>query len=320
MNRDRWLGVELRHFAALEAVAQERSFRRAADHLGYVQSAVSHQIASLEQLVGERLVERARGHAPVLLTPAGELLLKHANGILAQMRAARADLGLLADGQDGVVRVGVLHGAGARVLPRILQAFSEHAPNVRVIPFECPTDRAVFGLVNDGAVDLGIAYLPLEAGPFAGCPLFRSAIALLVAAGSPLARSRRAPTLDEVARLPLIAAQSCRLLARLEDQLRQARGSLDVVYRSDLSQTTQGLVGAGVGVALMPAFAVDPTDERTATIGVEGASPASVGMVWHRERLLAPAAEAFGELARDLYAGCEYGLGATRAPSLVSEP
>jgi DNA-binding transcriptional LysR family regulator len=320
MNRDHWLGVELRHFAALEAVAQERSFRRAADNLGYVQSAVSHQIASLEQLVGERLVERARGHAPVLLTPAGELLLKHANGILSQMRAARADLGRLAEGQNGVVRVGVFHGAAARVLPRIVQAFAEQAPQVRVVPFECPTDRAVLGLLESGAVDLGIAYLPLEPGPYAGCGLLRSPIVLLVADGSPLARARRAPSLEEIARLPLVAGQSCRVLERLEDQLRAVRGSLDVVYRSDLSQTTQGLVGAGSGVALMPAFLVDPGDHRTAAIAIDGPPPAAVGMVWHRERLLTPAAEAFGELAREVCADREDGLGELEAPPLACEP
>ena len=75
VSRDSWLGIELRHFAALAAVAEERSFRRAADRLGYVQSAISRQIAYLEQLTGERLIERSQGPKPVELTEAGELLL-----------------------------------------------------------------------------------------------------------------------------------------------------------------------------------------------------------------------------------------------------
>ena len=85
MEPDRWLGVELRHLAALEAVARERSFGRAAESLGYTQSAVSQQIATLERAVGERLVERPGGPRPVALTEAGELLLGHAGAIVARL-------------------------------------------------------------------------------------------------------------------------------------------------------------------------------------------------------------------------------------------
>src|SRR3712207_1338653 len=89
---DRWQGVELRHLIALEAVARETSFGKAALSLGYTQSAISQQIATLERLVGEKLVDRPGGPRKVSLTEAGELLLRHAQAIVSRLAAAQADL------------------------------------------------------------------------------------------------------------------------------------------------------------------------------------------------------------------------------------
>jgi molybdate transport repressor ModE-like protein len=114
MERNNWLGVELRHLAALAAVCRTGSFRGAADELGYVQSAVSQQIARLEHVIGVRLLERMRGHGEVTLTPAGEIVLEHAENIFARLRAAQDDLGRLAAAErEKVVRI---DGEGVRGL------------------------------------------------------------------------------------------------------------------------------------------------------------------------------------------------------------
>src|SRR5439155_9616842 len=105
MESDRWLGVEIRHLAALQALATEGSFGRAAHKLGYTQSAVSQQIATLERAVGERLVERPGGPRPIALTEAGRLLLRHAESIMARLQAAQADLAALSAGEAGSLRV-----------------------------------------------------------------------------------------------------------------------------------------------------------------------------------------------------------------------
>ena len=99
MEPDSWLGVELRHLAALEAVAREGTFGRAAASLGYTQSAISQQIQTLERLVGERLLERPGGPRAVSLTEAGALLLRHAESIIARLHAAQADMAALSQGQ-----------------------------------------------------------------------------------------------------------------------------------------------------------------------------------------------------------------------------
>jgi DNA-binding transcriptional LysR family regulator len=112
---DRWLGVELRHLETFFAVARAGSFSQAALKLGYTQSAVSHQIASLERIVGVRLLERPRGRRPVSLTEHGTLLLGHAERILATLSAAEAEMQSLVAGQERL-RVGIFQSVGVRVL------------------------------------------------------------------------------------------------------------------------------------------------------------------------------------------------------------
>jgi len=101
-----WVGLEIRHLQALEAVAREGSFRGAAQRLGYVQSAISHQILALERVVGTTLVQRTRGSRRSSLTPAGEAVLEHASAILARVRAAQVDLTAIAEGRNAALRVG----------------------------------------------------------------------------------------------------------------------------------------------------------------------------------------------------------------------
>jgi molybdate transport repressor ModE-like protein len=86
-----WAGVELRHLAALRAIAREGSFRAAAARLGFTQSAISQQIAILERRIGHRLIDRSKGRRSVTLTDAGEVLLEHANAILGLVERAHVD-------------------------------------------------------------------------------------------------------------------------------------------------------------------------------------------------------------------------------------
>ena len=203
-EHDQWLGIELRHLAALEAVAEEGSFGRAAVRLGYTQSAVSQQIAQLEKVVGSKLVERPGGPRAVSLTDAGRLLLRHADAIVARLAAAQADMAALQAGEAGPLRVGILQSVGARLLPGLILRFKKEFPRVSVQVREGNTPEELLPLVESGELDLTFAELPLPEGPFEWVELLRDPYVLMVAADSPLAQRDQAPPLRELSGLPLI--------------------------------------------------------------------------------------------------------------------
>jgi molybdate transport repressor ModE-like protein len=299
---DRWLGIELRHFLALEAVAREGSFGRAARSLGYTQSAVSQQIAALERIVGHRLVERPGGPRPVSLTEAGRLLLTHADAIAARVAAAQADLTALAEGQAGELRVGVFQSVGQRILPDVMRRFMQSWPKVKLTLTESADDVELLQLVERGDLDLTFCDLPLVEGPFESVELLRDPYVLVVPAGSELASRDSPPTVREIADLDLIGHKHCRTLAHVEAN---SRRPLHFVFRSDHNQTVQALVSSGVGSALVPRLTMDPEDETTTLIELPKVAPRLIALAWHRDRYRTPAAQAFVETAQDVCAELE---------------
>jgi DNA-binding transcriptional LysR family regulator len=298
-TRDSWLGIEIRHFAALAAVASERSFRGAAERLGYVQSAISRQIAYLEQATGSRLIERSQGPKPVRLTEAGELLLAHAGAILGTLGAAQDDLANVETTRVDEVRVGFFPGVATRILPAALVAFGRRRPDVRVVARESGTDTPLYDFLRRGSIDLAFAHLPARDAAFESCELLEVPWALVVPAGSELAEREEPPTLDEIARLPLIGSSSDSV-PWTESALRERVSDPQIVARFDGAQIVQALAGAGVGAAIVPRLAVHE-DPRTAVVGLEHLlPPARLGLVWLRLRELDPAVQQFRQVARNV--------------------
>jgi DNA-binding transcriptional LysR family regulator len=105
--------------------------------------------------------------------------------------------------------------------------------------------------------------------------------------------------LRELVDHPLISYRTCRTTQRVEDRLRQTGRDPQIVFRSDDNGTLQGLVAAGVGIAIMPLLTVDDTDPAVEVVDLgDRVPPRLIGIAWHRDRRRTHAAEAFVELAR----------------------
>jgi DNA-binding transcriptional LysR family regulator len=313
MEPDSWLGVELRHLAALEAVAREGTFGRAAVSLGYTQSAISQQIQTLERLVGERLLERPGGPRAVSLTEAGALLLRHAESIIARLHAAQADMAALSQGQSGALRIGTFQSVGAKVLPNVMRRFLTAWPHVELELTESASDDDLLRLIERGELELAFAMLPTLEGPFESEEILRDPYVLLVPADHELGGLERT-SIAELGDLTLIGNRACRSTALAEGELVQRGVTVDVAFRSDDNGTVQGLVGAGFGAALVPLLTVDPNDARVSVLEIEPEIPhRRIALAWHRDRHRSPAARAFADIAREVCAEVEASLSTVAA-------
>jgi DNA-binding transcriptional LysR family regulator len=290
-NHHRLLGIEIRHLAAFDAVVATGSFARAAQQLGYTQSAVSLQIAALERAAGTRLLERPGGRRPVVPTDAGARMLRHAARLTAQLQAAEADLTALAEGTAATLRVGTFQSMSIRVVPDAVKRLMELRPGVEVRLQEAPYEDELLAMVERGSLDFTFALVPPE-GPFEHIEILRDPYVLLTQAGTALSARESAPTLAEIGRLPLIAYS--RSTYGIEALLRSRGIEPHVVFRSDESGAVQRMVAAGIGIALVPRLSVDRSIPGLVALDASRRVPdRRVGLAWHRDATLPEAAQDF---------------------------
>ena len=299
----RLAGVEIRHLAALEAVVQTGSFRRAGVELGYSQSAISQQIATLERAAGLQLLDRPGGRRPVTPTEAGQRLLRHARRASAAMRAAEADLHALVEGEAGTLRVGIFQSAGVRLLPGAMRRYVERWPDVEVRLTEASYDEELLGLLERGDLDLAFV-LGNDDPTFERIDVLSDPYVLVAPASSALAQSSRPIRPREIAGLPLIGYR--RATDGAEAFLRSRGLEPEIVFRSDEGGIVQGLVGAGIGYAVVPLLGVDASPD-VAVLEVAGIPPRLITIAWHADRTPTPAARAFVEIVTKL--GAEIAAG-----------
>jgi DNA-binding transcriptional LysR family regulator len=257
------------------------------------------------------------------VTEAGELLLRHVRTITDRLQAARADLAAYAAGETGTLRVGIYQSVGARILPAIIGRFAEEWPRVNVQLFEAASDQGLLEFVEPGRLDVSFGVLPLPPGPFEAVELLSDPFVLVTAARSPLAATTGLPSLRLIAEQRLIGFRSCRSTRWAEEYLRERGEQPNFVFRSEDNGTVQAMAGAGLGAALVPFLAVDPTDPAVTVIPTD--LPARrIALIWHADRYRSPASRAFVEISKAVCAEFGTSLAAVRrtspSPSAAATP
>jgi len=177
--------MELRHLTYFVAVAEERSFTRAAERLWVAQPGLSTQIRRLEAELGVQLLERhPRGVEP---TEAGELFLERARAALAAAEVARNTGNDLQAGLVGSIRVGLATGAAWGEAPALLQSFGRERPDVEVTIFEAYAGALLRDL-RDGRLHAILAPAPARTGELHATGIGSVPWLVLAGAGHRLAR------------------------------------------------------------------------------------------------------------------------------------
>lgn len=291
--------LEIRHLVALDAVASTGTFGRAAERLGYTQSAVSQQIAALERVVGAPVFDRPGGPRPVELTPLGRLLLDHAREVLGRVDAIADDIERFRAGAIGRIDIGTFQSVSTAVLPSVLGRLRTERPDVEARLLESDDHDLLVGRVIEGQLDVAFAVhdvppeieaVELFVDPFVVVALPEDADADVM----PISRLVGAPLIGE-------QAGACQAL--LERGLRGAGVEPTYVFRTNDNSAVVAMVRAGMGMAVVPLLAVDPDDTRVAVRPLEPPiPPRRISLGWHRDRTRSPVVDRFIELAWELTA------------------
>ena len=299
--------LDVRRMKVLREVAARGSFSAAAESLSFTQSAISQQIAALERETGAKLVERgARG---IRLTQAGEVVVKHADAVLARLACAEEELQALAGLRGGRLRMSTFQSAGATLVPRAAAEFHRRYPDVELALMQAEPDVAT-QMLRAGELDLAVVY------DFEGVPgdldesleavhLIDDRYDLLVARDHPLAEKARVRTSELADERWINSTEVSGCRRAVIHACAQAGFEPNVAFETDEIMAVQALVANGMGVALMPRLALTSVHPGVAVrpVGPEAplrhihaarlrdafASPASAAMV----QMLADTAEEF---------------------------
>ncbi|MGW0362058.1 LysR family transcriptional regulator [Streptomyces sp. NPDC002990] len=268
--------IEARHLRVLRAVAGTGSFSAAARELGCTQPAVSQQMKALEQSAGTPLL--IRSGREMRLTQAGEALVRHAAGILAGLTAAEEEVAAIAGLRAGRVRLVSFPSGSSTLVPTALAAMRAAHPGTRISLVEAEPPRSV-EMLREGDCDVALAFryagdggseTAAEWEDLVVRPLLTDRLVGLVPEGHRLTGAERV-RMAELADEPWIAG--CPRCRRHLVEVCEAAGFTPRIdFATDDYPAVVGLVGAGLGVAVLPELAVESVRAKgVSTVVVEPA-------------------------------------------------
>lgn len=295
--------MELRQLTIFRAVARMQNFTRAATSLNYVQSNITAQIHALEEELGVRLFDRLGGKQ-VVLTDAGRHLLEYAERLLDLAEEAQATVRVGGEPQ-GTLKIGATPTLCIYRLPQLLYTFRTHYPHVHLIFHPSPSSE-LRDLVRRGSID--VAYV-FEEAEREGAPgdevLAQEPVWVLAAPDHPLV-GRESVVPSDLAKMDLLLSEAgCCYRSLFERILSRASVYPATILEFGSIEAVKQCVMAGLGLTVLPAVAVaaELSQGRLLKLPWRGPDLSVVThVVWHKDKWLSPALDAFLTLTREMLA------------------
>ena len=249
------MNISLRQLRAFLAVARQRHFRHAAEHLHLSQPAVSRHIADLEAELGVRLFDR--NTREVVPTEAGRYLESAIERVLDELEGVLGHVHSEGERRRGKVRIASVPTLSASLMPSCIADCAREYPEL-TIQLHDQAQTLVLDSVRGGEVDFGIAIDPPDAGDFDCETIMRDPFHLVCPANHPLARLKTVPW-KKLEQQPLVLLDYSSGSRRLIDQaLRKHTVDANVVQQTGHTYTAFRMVEAGLGITITPALASPP--------------------------------------------------------------
>jgi DNA-binding transcriptional LysR family regulator len=265
--------LDVRRLRIFAAVVEGGSFTAAASALYLSQPAVSQQMAILEREAGVALLERVpRG---IRLTPAGELLARRTEALLAELASVEDDLRRLGSGVQEV-HLGAFPTAGANLVPLAIRRYRELHPRVRVVLTPAHAQDVVAQL-HGSRIQIGLIW-EYDFAPQVSDTMFERVELLSDPLVAVLPKDHPAAGAGEIALRDLagepwiVRAHRQPYAQAFEQMCRLAGFEPEVAFRTDNYQSVQGLVAAGIGIGVVPRLSLMPHRPDVAILRV--AAPA----------------------------------------------
>lgn len=284
--------MELRHLTYFLAVAERLNFSRAAEALHIAQPAISQQIRGLEEELGVRLFDRIGKR--VTLTQAGQALLPHARRILAAVEAAQNEVRELTTLAHGTVSLGAPTTVSTHLLPDQLTRFKREYAGLEVTLREAGTESLV-RLVVEGKLDLAIVVTDILPPELGVADYLDEDYVLAVSANHALAKRRSVRLADLAGESFILFPEGYKLREVTLSACRRAGFEPKVALDGGAMQSALEFVAAGLGVAITPELAWGGTKHIRKLRITDQDLRRSLGIVWHKDHYLSPAARALRE-------------------------